>query len=154
MIGMRKSNGNGTDRAPPPLASIDPPPITYAPKPRPGPHQLGNITLKNVDQLTAMSADEIEKVADQLVEAAHETADLLRGAAGRMREIGVLANERLAHFVTVATACGDAARTMLQAVAHRDDPPPPPPPLERTYIEPTDLDTAATEGASNARTHS
>lgn len=128
-----RRNGNGSERRqmdePPPVAYEQPPLAAYAPKPK-GPHHLGNVTLKNVDQLTAMSADEIERVAEDLVRAAHETADVLRDAALRVRESGLMANERLANFVKVASACADAAKIMQQSVLHRDEPPAKPPPLE------------------------
>jgi len=86
------------------------------------PHQLGAATLQSADALTEVSAAEIEKVAEQLENAAREVADGLREAARRVRHSGIVANQRLANFVRVASTCADAARIMQQSVEQRDDP--------------------------------
>ena len=103
---------------------------TQLPPPIPGiePHTLGKTTIHSVDRMTSMTADEIEKVAEQVLEGAHEVADILRHAAHRMRECGLFANERLANFVRVATTCAEAARMMQESVEMRDDPTAAPPP--------------------------
>jgi hypothetical protein len=82
--------------------------------------QLGNRTLGAVDQLTGMTADEIETVADRLIDGARETEELLRELAHRVREYGVVANERLANFVKAANGCADLARTMQARLEQRD----------------------------------
>jgi len=83
-------------------------------------YQLGNYTLDAVDQLTGMTADEIEIVANRLAEAARETEDVLRELAHRVREYGVIANERLANFVKTASECADVARTMQASLDQGD----------------------------------
>ena len=83
--------------------------------------QLGNRTLGAVDALTGMTADEIEIVADRLIEGARETEEVLRELAHRVREYGVVANERLANFVKAANGCADLARTMQARLEHRDE---------------------------------
>jgi hypothetical protein len=105
---------------------------------------LGTVTLANVDQLAAMSADEIERVADQVIEAAHDTANVLREAARRVRHSGLVANERLANFVRVASTCTDAARLMSASVEQRDEPQPEPEPPAAVAAEP-DLDALEAE---------
>jgi hypothetical protein len=99
------------------------------------PHQLGSVTLDNVDRIAGMSAAEIERIADQLMVAAQETADTLREAARRMRHAGLVANERLANFVRVATTCTDAAKMMQASVDRRDDKPAPPEDAPRMHQE-------------------
>src|SRR5262245_21961329 len=113
-----------------PQAQITTPPaIPYAPKPRPSPaehqNQLGSVTLAAVDQLTGMTADEIERLADDVIRGADDTADVLRELARRVREYGLFANERLSTFVRAANACADTARTMQIDFAKRDEQPPP-----------------------------
>jgi len=105
---------------------------TQLPPPIPGiePHTLGKTTIQSVDRMTSMTADEIEKVAEQVLEGAHEVADILRHAAHRMRECGLFANERLANFVRVATTCAEAARMMQESVEMRDDPGAAPPKID------------------------
>ena len=92
--------------------------------------QLGNRTLGAVDQLTSMTADEIEVVADRLIDGARETEELLRELAHRVREYGVVANERLANFVKAANGCADLARTMQAQLEQRDRVPAAEPPAE------------------------
>lgn len=82
--------------------------------------QLGHRTLGAVDQLTGMTADEIEVVADRLIDGARETEEVLRELAHRVREYGVVANERLANFVKAANGCADLARTMQARLEHPD----------------------------------
>jgi len=114
--------GNGKANAAP-IPPPTPPVNEYAPRPKPSePHRLGVATIQAVDQITEISASEVEKLAEQVEAAAHETAEGLRECARRMRVCGVNANERLANFVRVATTCNDAARMMLASVEHRDDP--------------------------------
>lgn len=85
--------------------------------------QLGNHTLDAVDQLTGMTADEIEVVADRLIDGARETEEVLRELAHRVREYGVIANERLANFVKAANGCADLARTMQVRLEQREEQP-------------------------------
>jgi len=134
----RGATGNGTER---PSSLPSAPQLPARPS---EPHRLGTKTIQAVDQLTSMSADEIEKVARQVVEAAQEIADVLREAARRVRENGRIANERLGNFVRVASTCADAARLMQQSVAHRDDPQPDPAEaIDKRQAPPTDLDALA-----------
>jgi hypothetical protein len=124
------------------------PPTPYRPpRPQPpGPHQLGSTTLAAVDELTGMTAEEIERVADSVVAAAQETADVLREAARRVRHTGMVANERLANFVRAASTCNDAARMLQDAVALRDVQPEPAAPVEtEAPAKPVDLDAIAAE---------
>jgi hypothetical protein len=86
-------------------------------------YQLGNHTLDAVDQLTGMTADEIEVVADRLIDGARETEEVLRELAHRVREYGVIANERLANFVKAANGCADLARTMQVRLEQREEQP-------------------------------
>jgi len=90
------------------------------------PHQLGSATLQSIDMLTGMSADEIEHVAEQVIDGAKEVADCLREVARRVRQSGMIANERLGNFVRVAATCADAAKMLQDAVQHCDDPQPEP----------------------------
>ena len=123
----RGATGNGTER---PSSLPSAPQLPARPS---EPHRLGTKTIQAVDQLTSMSADEIEKVARQVVEAAR-----------RVRENGRIANERLGNFVRVASTCADAARLMQQSVAHRDDPQPDPAEaIDKRQAPPTDLDALA-----------
>ena len=103
-------------------AMVPPEVSRYAPKPRPQPLQLGAKTMQAVDEITDMSAAEIEQVADEVEAAAHETAEGLREAARRVRSTGVAANRRLANFVRAAATCVDAAEMMRRSVRLRDDP--------------------------------
>jgi hypothetical protein len=116
-------------------------PVHYPP-PRPippGPHQLGSTTLANVETLTNMSAEEIEKLADRVDAAAHETSDGLRAFAHKLRRTGQLANEQLANFVHIASTCAEAGKHMQSAIDKRNDPQPQP--------EPAPEPTAALEAA-------
>jgi hypothetical protein len=98
--------------------------------------QLGHRTLGAVDQLTGMTADEIETVADRLIDGARETEELLRELAHRVREYGVVANERLANFVKAANGCADLARAMQARLELRDRQPAAEPPAETEAPEP------------------
>jgi uncharacterized protein (DUF2384 family) len=116
-------------------------PSAYAPRPfvKKPDHEveqvkLGNVTLEAVDRLTGMTADEIERVAEQVIAGADETAAVLRELARRVRENGLFANERLSRFVKVANQCADIARSMQEAVDRRDEQPPP----EQKTDEPED----------------
>jgi hypothetical protein len=117
LLSMGKGYGktNGATTVPPEVGR-------YAPKPRPQPLQLGAKTMQAVDEITDMSAAEIEQVADEVEAAAHETAEGLREAARRVRSTGAAANRRLANFVRAAATCVDAAEVMRESVRHRDDP--------------------------------
>jgi len=114
-------------RKPGPQASVGArtePPIPYAPRPKPtppGPHQLGSATLASVQELTNMSAEEIEKLADRVDEAAHETSDGLRAFAHKLRRSGEIANQQLASFVHVASTCAEAANHMQAAIDARNE---------------------------------
>src|SRR5712675_530914 len=102
IMGLGRGNGNGKSSK-----RVEPTPTPYPPRPvivkKPDPEaeqlQLGNITLEAVDRLTGMTADEIERVAEQVLDGAEETAAVLRELARRVRENGMFANERLARFV-------------------------------------------------------
>ncbi|HLH92323.1 MAG TPA: hypothetical protein VKX28_28165 [Xanthobacteraceae bacterium] len=126
----RSGNGNGKylngvemARAPSPPRPV----IVRNEDPQPDHLTLGTVTLDAVDRLTGMTADEIERVAEQVLDGAEETAAILRELARRLRENGVFANERLARFVRVANQCADIARSMQQSVERRDEESPPRP---------------------------
>jgi hypothetical protein len=136
-LGRGNGNGNGNGKS---SKRIEPTstPTSYPPyPPRPvtvkntDPKaeqlELGNVTLESVDRLTGMTADEIERVAEQLLDGADETAGILRDLARRVRENGVYANERLARFVRVVNQCADIARSMQVSVEQRDEQVPPHP---------------------------
>ena len=134
IMGMSRGNGNGNGNGKS-IKRVEPAPPPYPPRPgivkKPNPEaehlQLGNVTLEAVDRLTGMTADEIEQVAEQLLDGAEETAAVLRDLARRVRENGMFANERLARFVRVANQCADIARSMQQSVERRDEQSPPEP---------------------------
>jgi len=110
--------------------------------------QLGNVTLEAVDRLTGLTADEIEQVAEQVLDGAQETAAVLRELARRVRENGMFANERLASFVRVANQCADIARSMQQSVERRDEQPSPEPKAAEIKIE-SELEVAEVDHASD-----
>lgn len=85
--------------------------------------ELGSRTLEAVDHLTGMTADEIEVVADRLMDGARDTEEILRELAHRVREYGLVANERLANFVKAANGCADMARTMQSRLELREEQP-------------------------------
>src|SRR5262244_955802 len=125
-IGRSNGNGNrGRDQAP--VAYPPRPVVASEPDPQAEQLQLANCTLQAVDRLTGMTADEIERVAEQVILGAEETAAVLRELARRVRENGMFANERLARFVKVANQCADIARSMQQSVERRDEQPSPEP---------------------------
>src|SRR4029077_7511914 len=102
ILGLGRGNRGGSgDRSKP----AEPTRAIERPDPQAQQNQLGNRTLGAVDQLTGMTADEIEVVADRLIDGARETEELLRELAHRVREYGVVANERLANFVKAANGC-------------------------------------------------
>jgi hypothetical protein len=107
--------------------------------------QLGNRTLGAVDQLTGMTADEIEVVADRLIDGARETEELLRELAHRVREYGLVANERLANFVKAANGCADLARSMQSRLEQRD--------LRAAEEMPAETEASASEPATVAEDH-
>src|SRR5262245_45279423 len=132
IMSLGRNNGNGNGKG---NKRIEPTPTSYPPRPvvvkRPDPDaeqpQLGNVTLEAVDRLTGMTAEEIERVAEQVLDGAQETAAILRELARRVRENGMFANERLARFVRVANQCADIARSMQESVELRDEQAPPEP---------------------------
>jgi hypothetical protein len=132
IMSLGRGNGNGNGKG---SKRVEPTPAAYPPRPvivkKPNPEaeqlQLGNVTLDAVDQLTGMTAEEIERVAEQVLDGAQETAAILRELARRVRENGMFANERLARFVRVANQCADIARSMQQSVERRDEQPVPEP---------------------------
>src|SRR5262249_11270297 len=107
---------------------------------------LGNVTLDSVDRLTGMTADEIERVAEQVLDGAEETAAILRELARRVRENGVFANDRLARFVRVANQCADIARSMQTSIQRRDEPTPTQPKKAEANVE-DDTDVANIDDA-------
>ena len=130
------SNGKSSKRIEPASAPYPTRPVTVRNSdPKVEQLQLGNVTLEAVDRLTGMTADEIERVAEQLLDGAEETAAILRELARRVRENGVFANERLARFVRVANQCADIARSMQQSVERRDEQVPPEPQKPETTAE-------------------
>src|SRR5215813_448370 len=132
IMSLGRGNGNANGKS---SKRIEPTPASYPPRAvivkKPDTEaeqvQLGNVTLEAIDRLTGMTADEIEQVAEQVLDGAEETAAVLRELARRVRENGMFANERLARFVRVANQCADIARSMQQSVERRDDDPPPEP---------------------------
>jgi hypothetical protein len=123
-LGRRNNRGEGGVRIrsgePAPSARTSQPAAAATADPQQHQYQLGHYTLGAVDQLTGMTADEIELVADRVMEGARETEDVLRELAHRVREYGVVANERLANFVKAANGCTDLARTMQGRLEQRD----------------------------------
>src|SRR3954463_10610809 len=128
ILGLGRGNRSGSGSR---SSAVDPTPSARPPRPIAGEssdpqarqYQLGNYTLGAVDQLTGMTADEIEIVADRLIEGARETEEVLRELAHRVREYGVIANERLANFVKAANGCADLARTMQVRLEQREEQP-------------------------------
>src|SRR5690349_12726941 len=128
--GNGSANGNGNAKGKS-SKRVEPAPAQYPPRPvivkkdaETEQVQLGTVTLDAVDRLTGMTADEIERVAEQVLDGAEETAAILRELARRVRENGMFANERLARFVRVANQCADVARSLQQSVEQRDEQPP------------------------------
>ncbi len=118
-----RGNGKTSKREPMPASYPSRPFIVKKPDLDPAQLQLGNVTLQAVDQLTGMTTDEIERVAEQVLDGAEVTAAALRELAWRVHENGISANERLAHFVRVANQCADVARSMQQCIVRRDEQP-------------------------------
>ncbi len=152
-LGRGTGNGKGSNGVEPQAPPYPPRPVVVKqPEPETGQVQLGNVTLEAVDRLTGMTADEIERVAEQLLEGAQETEAILRELARRVRENGLFANERLARFVRVANQCADIARSMQDSVERRDEesqpePKKPEPAAEREHVEVAHVDEAAALGA-------
>jgi len=86
-------------------------------------HKLGGVVLEAVDYLTGMSADQIEVVAERLMDGARETEEVLHELARRVREHGLFASERVANFVKAANNCADVARSLQATLETRDEPP-------------------------------
>jgi hypothetical protein len=125
-LGRGNRSGSGSRDKPAEPTPSDRPPRPAAREssdPQAQQYQLGNYTLGAVDQLTGMTADEIEVVADRLIDGARETEDVLRELAHRVREYGLIANERLANFVKAANGCADLARTMQVQLDQRNEQP-------------------------------
>jgi hypothetical protein len=139
-LGRGNTNESVSERAgrrvnPAPASQPSRPAVT-TPDPTEEQLQLGNVTLEAVDRLTGMTGDEIERVAEQLLDGAEETADVLRELARRVRENGVFANERLARFVRVANQCADIARSLQENIERRD---------QQTHPKPIKAEPAAEE---------
>ncbi len=125
VVSLSRTKEKGSNRSK--RAESTPPPPTPPPYPaRPtvdeSPEveiqfQLGNTMLEAVDRLTGMSADEIEVVADRLMDGARETEEVLRELARRVRQYGLFANEKLAKFVKAANKCAETARAMHGVLA-------------------------------------
>src|SRR5262252_8069740 len=151
IMSLGRGNGNGNGKS---NKRVEPAPASYPPRPvivkKPAPEveqvQLGNVTLEAIDRLTGMTADEIEQVAEQVLDGAEDTAKTLRELARRVRENGMFANERLARFVRVANQCADIARSMQQSVERRDDDPPPEPKKAEPGVE-HELESREADGA-------
>ncbi len=132
-LGRTKEKGNSRSKRAEPTAEPTPLPSTPLPPPYPAApaveqnvdagvqFQLGSTMLQAVDRLTGMSADEIEVVADRLMDGARETEAVLRELARRVREYGLFANEKLANFVKAANKCTETARAMHRVLAEPDD---------------------------------
>jgi hypothetical protein len=138
ILGLGRSNRSGSRKPAEPTPSARPPAEESDPQAQQ--IQLGHRTLGAVDQLTGMTADEIEVVADRLIEGARETEELLRELAHRVREYGVIANERLANFVKAANGCADLARTMQARLEQRNEQP--------AMEQPSVMEASATEPAA------
>jgi hypothetical protein len=144
MLSMSRGKSNvgaerGAKRIEPTTARPASPAVANNPDPAAEQSRLGSVSLQSVDHLTGMTADEIERVAEQVLAGADETAAMLRQLAARVRENGQLANQRLARFVQVTNQCADIARSMQQSVVRRDEPTPPQP---KTVEEPSVADVA------------
>ena len=132
IMNLGRGNGSGNGKS---SKRSEPTPAIYPPRPvivkKQDPEaaqlKLGNVTLEAVDRLTGLTAEEIDRLGEQVLEGAEETAAILRELARRVREHGMLANERLARFVRVANQCADIARSMQQSVELRDEQSPPEP---------------------------
>ena len=105
--------------------------------------------MQGIDEITDMSAAEIEQVADEVEAAAHETAEALRETARQIRRTGAAANKRLANFVRVAAKCADTAEALRQSVQHRDDPQIEPP-RQQTDFAALTADMSTSTDAENA----
>jgi uncharacterized protein (DUF2384 family) len=156
IMSLGRANGNGNGKS---SKRVEPTPAPQPPRPvivkkadvGTEQIQLGNVTLEAIDRLTGMTAEEIEQVAEQVLDGAEDTAATLRELARRVRENGMFANERLARFVRVANQCADIARSMQQSVELRDEQAPPGPkkPQARLDHEPgvVEVDDAPGVGA-------
>ena len=141
-LGRNRTGSGSRSKSAEPASSDRPPrpPAGENADPQAQQVQLGHRTLGAVDQLTGMTADEIEIVADRLIDGARETEELLRELAHRVREYGVVANERLANFVKAANGCADLARTMQARLEARD--------LQQAAEQPAEMEPAAPEPAA------
>src|SRR5690348_16028495 len=125
IMGLGRASGSRSGergkRVEPTPPSPAPRPAVIEADPQARRFQLGAFTLDAVDRLTGMTAEEIEVVADRLMDGARETEEVLRELAHRVREYGVIANEKVANFVDAANRCAEAARTMQVALEERED---------------------------------
>jgi hypothetical protein len=136
IMSIGRGNGNGSKRLDHTAPPYPPrPPVMKMPDLETAQLELGTRTLEAVDQLTGMTADEIERVAEQVIEGAEETAAVLRALARRVRENGTFTNERLARFVNVANNCADIARSLQEMIERRDEQQPPQPKKPETMPE-------------------
>jgi hypothetical protein len=139
IMSLSRGNGNGngkSKRVEPTTAPYPPRPVTVKKAdPEAEQLQLGNVTLEAVDRLTGMTAEEIDRLAEQVLDGAEQASADLRELARRVRENGMFANERLARFVRVANQCADMARSMQQSVELRDEQSPPQPRNVETRTE-------------------
>src|SRR6185437_2321926 len=125
LMSLNRGNSNGNGKSSKRVEPMPPPSPPHPGSAQVEQLQLGNITLEAVDRLTGMTADEIEQVAEQILDGADQTAAIMRELARRVRENGLFANERLARFVRVANQCADIARSMQESVERRDEASPP-----------------------------
>ena len=129
IMGIGRRNGNSGQRIEPtpppypPLPAIEKPHPAIKKDPQAAQIELGSVMLDAVDRVTGMTAEGIERVAEQIIDGAEETAAILRELARRVRENGLYANERLARFVRVANQCADIARSMQGDVERLEERP-------------------------------
>jgi hypothetical protein len=121
------------------------PPMEYRPpRPQPpGPHQLGDVMLRAVDEISAASAEQWEKLADAVLDAAHQMAERYSEVARLQRHQGLMENERLANLVREASTSYDAAEMLLERFTQRDQLQPEPPAEVHGPPKPVDLDAIA-----------
>jgi hypothetical protein len=94
-----EKNGSAVDQA---AAAM--PRSRYAKQPPDGPAKIASATLRAVDQLGAVTADEIYKTADEVERGAAEIAGKLRELADAIRHHTNDAGDKLSEFCGRATA--------------------------------------------------
>jgi hypothetical protein len=103
--------------------------------------------LRAVDEISAASAEQWEKLADAVLDAAHQMADRYREVARLQRHQGLVENERLANLVREASTSYDAAGMLLERFTQRDQLQPEPPAEAEVHgppkPQPIDLDAIA-----------